>query len=210
MESHSSLHTCTHTQPHLLDISTLTPSVQGTSPTITLMPGDSVSAEAGTSQSIGCYTTGTPTPAVYWTRNGSVVMETSQLSITRQPGNSTLSFRTLSTSDGGSYECFANNTHGTDSVSVLLVVLVGPVVTRVPDDVIVRAGEAPTAPLQCEATGNLPPVVNILDSMGRIISTTGVWNPNSLSRQDGGTYTCAATNSVGTSTNTFTVTVHGK
>ena len=136
-------------------------------------------------------------------------METDQISVTRQAGNSTLSFRAVSTNDAGSYECFANNTYGTDSLSVTLSVLLAPVITLTPDDVIVHAGESPTEPLQCEAMGNPQPIVTILDPMGSIVSINGVWNPTILYRQNGGTYTCVATNSVNQATNTFMITVQG-
>jgi hemicentin len=179
----------------------------GNRPVITLSPGDAISAEEGSSQSIGCFTTGEPTPAVYWTRNGMLLAETDQLSITRQAGNSTLSFRALSSSDSGSYQCYANNTHGSDIMTVLLSVLVAPMVTRAPNDVIVRAGETPTESVVCEATGNPPPLINILDPLGRIISTDGSWSPPSLTRSEGGTYMCAASNTVGRTTSSFTVAV---
>jgi hypothetical protein len=92
-------------------------------------------------------------------------------------------------------------------MTVLLSVLVAPMVTRAPNDVIVRAGETPTESVVCEATGNPPPLINILDPLGRIISTDGSWSPPSLTRSEGGTYMCAASNTVGRTTSSFTVAV---
>ena len=165
----------------------------------------------GSDLALNCTTSGHPTPATYWLRDGQVLEEGPGLLVHRLPRSSLLVVRSVNTTDGGTYNCFSNNSVGSDTERVTVTVLVRPSLSTVPPNITARAGETVDGPVVCEANGVPPPVVVILDPQGGIVGESGVWTPPTpLTRDIGGTYQCTATNQVGQVSVSFTFSVEGE
>lgn len=165
----------------------------------------------GSDLTLNCSASGHPTPATYWLRDGQVLGEGSRLSLHRLPGSSLLVVRSVSTTGGGTYLCYSNNSVGSDTETVAVTVLVPPTLSAIPSDMTARAGEMAAGPIVCEAQGVPPPVVVILDPQGGIVAESGVWTPPTpLTRDIGGTYQCVATNQIGQVNVSFSFSVEGE
>ena len=134
-------------------------------------------------------------------------MDTQRVSINRLQGNSSLVFRAVVDSDDGAYVCYANNTQGSSSVVVMVMVQTLPRLVSVPNNATIVEGKAPSMPFICSAEGKPLPNVVIVNPSGSIVSFGGMWLPSNLLRNDEGRYSCVATNSIGRAEAHFTITV---
>ncbi|XP_046579318.1 hemicentin-2-like isoform X6 [Haliotis rubra] len=105
----------------------------------------------------------------------------------------------ISRRQGGEYTCTVRNTVGTDSASVNVDVRYPPRISGLPSTFQVT--ELATLRLDCRAytTRGNPSATNYTWSHGgSTVSTGAVLTRNSISRRQGGEYTCIVSNTVGT------------
>ncbi|KAL8584682.1 hypothetical protein ACOMHN_035603 [Nucella lapillus] len=91
-------------------------------PTITA-PLQDVTSPPGSSVTLRCSVSGTPTPSVFWRRNGLIVADTPDFQQSLESGEARLSVAALREKHGGQYECVAKNEAGDAVCSCLLSVI---------------------------------------------------------------------------------------
>ncbi|XP_015774656.1 PREDICTED: limbic system-associated membrane protein-like isoform X3 [Acropora digitifera] len=153
-------------------------------PNITEISGYQTVTE-GKNVTLKCLADGKPTPNITWTRrsvNRTVNMPLS--GITRQ--------------DAGKYRCTADNGIGSPAVGDVRIVVQYPVEAKGfgENDTVIQGGKKT---FSCPVDGIPKP--NITWYRGREVSGTPIFIGEKLEARDTGCYTCAASNSLGTSIN---------
>ncbi|MGH0163263.1 UNVERIFIED_CONTAM: hypothetical protein FKN15_057195 [Acipenser sinensis] len=69
-----------------------------------------------------CFTSGDPSPEVFWLKNDREIVTGDQYNITKDNVGSTITINTVTTEDSGKYSVFARNKHGSETVSVTVSV----------------------------------------------------------------------------------------
>ncbi|XP_052058077.1 hemicentin-1-like isoform X8 [Mytilus californianus] len=211
---------------------TTTLSVTGTVPTVQVQQ-PSYSVTTGSSVTLVCTVTSTLTVNnVYWQRNvgGTVTTITSSFNTNKYSGSTTstpsLTIFNAAQSDVGTYTCFATNSVGTGQSSTTTLSVAGTVPTVQVQQPSYSVTTGSSVTLVCTVTSTLT-VNNVYwqrNVGGTVTTITSSFNTNKYSgsttgtpsltifnaaQSDAGTYTCFATNSVGTgqsSTTTLSVT----
>ncbi|XP_067674820.1 hemicentin-1-like isoform X2 [Haliotis asinina] len=160
------------------------------SPQISELPSSyQVTETASLRLDCSTYTTqGNPSAINYtWTYRGSTVKT-----------GAVLTRNSISRTQGGAYTCAVRNTVGSDSASVNVDVRYSPQISGLPSSYQVT--EAASLRLDCSAytTRGNPSITNYSWSHGEsTVSTRAVLTRNSISRRQGGAYTCTVRNTVG-------------
>ncbi|XP_071958828.1 immunoglobulin superfamily member 10-like [Antedon mediterranea] len=182
--------------------------------TLTLRPTDQ-SALVGSRVTFKCEATGSPTPSIVW-RKTSGVIPADRL---EEPRQGWLRLLDLVGEDEGVYECTASNGYTSRSAQAHLMIQVVPVITTRPVDSIVVEGLSVT--LHCEASGNPTPLIEWTtpdpnkapipapggDGQSFQVLTNGSLVIMSATTDQSGTYSCSATNTVGSDTTSAVLTV---
>ncbi|XP_048242948.1 hemicentin-1-like isoform X2 [Haliotis rufescens] len=135
------------------------------------------------------YTThGNPSATTYsWSRGGSSVGR-----------RAVLTRSSISRSQGGAYTCTVRNTVGSDSASVNVTILYSPDISGLPSTYQVT--ESTTLRLDCSShttNGNPSATTYSWSHGGSSVGRRAVLTRSSISRSQGGAYTCTARNTVG-------------
>ncbi|XP_076053538.1 hemicentin-1-like, partial [Oratosquilla oratoria] len=176
-------------------------------------PEDTVGVVGGTVD-LECYTVGTPTPSISWSKGGRHLTETGRLVFTEE--NQVLRVTDAREKDSGRYSCTASSPSGQATRDFLLVIQSPPRISdQLATDIVVNLHE--NVVLTCEAEGMPPPAV----TWTRHGRTLGPYNHLNLRVEaggrelhidrirggDGGRYACSAVNPAGQVSVTYTVTV---
>ncbi|EDO30601.1 predicted protein, partial [Nematostella vectensis] len=156
---------------------------------------------AGETITLTCAVAGNPTPSVSWSKAGS--------------GHSTsgnvFTKAGATKADTGQYVCTAVNTvtgnTQTRTASTYVIVKYIPSILPTPPDETVN--ETDSLKLTCTSDGYPAPTVT-WSRDGVVVSRTSVYYSNSVTRSEAGTYTCTATNEMGSDATTVQVTVNYK
>uniref|UniRef100_A0A8C4R4D6 Ig-like domain-containing protein n=1 Tax=Eptatretus burgeri TaxID=7764 RepID=A0A8C4R4D6_EPTBU len=145
--------------------------------------------------SLECDALGHPFPEVYWLHEGRAV--SGRVSKNGQ----LLEIREVSESDGGQYTCVARNDAGEQEKKFFVDVLVPPVVSGANIIEKTSAKLHSRLVLHCEATGLPEPQIMWFKEgkqlTGMSMSTNGRLTITNARDQDGGRYTCKASNKAG-------------
>ncbi|GAB6033413.1 Down syndrome cell adhesion molecule-like protein 1 [Chamberlinius hualienensis] len=169
-----------------------------------------VSIDIGKSTTLNCVVNGYPVTSVTWTKDGQPLKLDDRIRLLTQY---ILRIETAQRGDKGMYQCFAkNNDEVAQGIAELKLGDVSPLLHSTFDGRIVQPETSLS--VQCSASGNPSPEIrweidqqpiydigghhrrvwSILDSEGIRVSTLNI---TSLSVQDGGDYTCKASNRAG-------------
>ncbi|XP_074490966.1 hemicentin-1 isoform X1 [Sebastes fasciatus] len=147
-----------------------------------------------------CVAEGVPQPSLSWEKDGNLLSESTGEYTILPSGE--LVIDTAQPDDGGRYTCVATNAVGQDSRTTTLSVHTHPVFTELLGDVALNKGERLL--LTCEVSGTPLPRITWAFNNNIIPVNYGHMNGHSelvierVSKDDSGTYTCVAENSVGT------------
>ncbi|XP_052058076.1 hemicentin-1-like isoform X7 [Mytilus californianus] len=205
--------------------STTTLSVAGTVPTVQVQQ-PSYSVTTGSSVTLVCTVTSTLTVNnVYWQRNvgGTVTTITSSFNTNKYSGSTTgtpsLTIFNAAQSDAGTYTCFATNSVGTGQSSTTTLSVTGTVPTVQVQQPSYSVTTGSSVTLVCTVTSTLTVTSvywqrNVGGSITQITTNTNKYSGSTTgtpsltifnaAQSDAGTYTCFATNSVGTGQSTTT------
>ncbi|KAK3557197.1 hypothetical protein QTP70_024673, partial [Hemibagrus guttatus] len=150
-----------------------------------------------------CKANGKPKPSYNWLKNGETLMSEGRVLME----NGALTISSLTLSDGGMYQCVAENKHGIIYTSAELVVLASPpsfAENPLRSVLKVRAGSEVT--LDCRPQAS-PRAVSLWKRGNELIQKNERFSvfPNgtlkiaNVTKQDGGIYTCIARNQFGSS-----------
>ncbi|XP_033761247.1 hemicentin-1-like [Pecten maximus] len=169
--------------------------------------------EAGDVVLLPCVVSGVPEPEVNWRRNFVPFYADTERFLISDQG---LNIAPALIVDKAIYECVATNDAGSASKVITLIVQIPPQISLEGDDEItVLRTEGVT--LNCEATGNPTPVVrwtkdgvtlDISDSSYYQLIGNGSLRILSAGLEDSGLYMCVVTNTAGTETKEFFVTIN--
>ncbi|XP_072319570.1 basement membrane-specific heparan sulfate proteoglycan core protein-like [Eucyclogobius newberryi] len=166
-----------------------------------------VTAIEGHTITMQCQATGSPTPEITWSKLRA------PLPWKHTVAGGVLTLNNVGRQDSGQYICNATNRHGYSEAYTEMEVEAPPYATCLPDQVKLKPGDA--LQLQCLAHGTHP-ITFQWSVSGRSSLPAGAettWDGKLLIPRikvsDSGTYTCAATNHIGSSTATGRVTVKG-
>ncbi|KAK2540204.1 Hmcn1 [Columba guinea] len=190
----------------------------GSPPVFTQEPGDE-SADIGSNITLPCYVQGYPEPKVKWRRlNGaSLFSRPFAVSSVSQLRTGALSINSLWVSDEGTYICEAENQFGriqSRPATITVTGLVTPLIGVSPATANVIEGQQLTLPCVLLAGNPIPDRRWIKNSMVLVpnpyinIRSDGSLHLERVRLQDGGDYTCMASNVAGTSNKTTTVNVY--
>ncbi|OPJ77524.1 hemicentin-1 isoform B [Patagioenas fasciata monilis] len=190
----------------------------GSPPVFTQEPGDE-SADIGSNITLPCYVQGYPEPKVKWRRlNGaSLFSRPFAVSSVSQLRTGALSINSLWVSDEGTYICEAENQFGriqSRPATITVTGLVTPLIGVSPATANVIEGQQLTLPCVLLAGNPIPERRWIKNSMVLVpnpyinIRSDGSLHLERVRLQDGGDYTCMASNVAGTSNKTTTVNVY--
>ncbi|XP_065505206.1 hemicentin-1 isoform X3 [Caloenas nicobarica] len=190
----------------------------GSPPVFTQEPGDE-SADIGSNITLPCYVQGYPEPKVKWRRlNGAPLFSRPfAVSSVSQLRSGALSINSLWVSDEGTYICEAENQFGkiqSQPATVTVTGLVMPLIGVSPATANVIEGQQLTLPCVLLAGNPIPDRRWIKNSMVLVpnpyinIRSDGSLHLERVRLQDGGDYTCMASNVAGTSNKTTTVNVY--
>eukprot|EP00118_Oscarella_pearsei_P025812 m.308815 g.308815 ORF g.308815 m.308815 type:complete len:941 (+) comp44906_c0_seq1:146-2968(+) len=145
-----------------------------------------------------------------WTKGENAVVADDRIQITSESGSSHLLIARLENRDEGNYSCIVKNIHGADvSKPARLTANIKPVFVDMPVDAVVE--HSGTFDLECSADGLPTPVIKYAtpqtgrDRRPNIRDGKAVLE--NVTKKDEGTYTCFATNRVGTIAVNFTLIV---
>ncbi|KAK2809778.1 hypothetical protein Q5P01_000491 [Channa striata] len=149
----------------------------------------SESVREGDSVTLTCLAKGVPTPNISWVRNNQVVSNEAEWTITR-----------IDASYSGVYHCEAQNKHGTEqSQPVTVNVTYAPDVEIETTSSEVKEGD--TVSFTCAVKRSNPqPDTYTWQKDGANIGHFQTYVVNRMKPEDSGSYTCTATNTVGTGT----------
>ncbi|XP_009996158.1 PREDICTED: hemicentin-1 [Chaetura pelagica] len=190
----------------------------GSPPVFTQEPSDE-SADIGANITLPCYVQGYPEPRVKWRRlNGaSLFSRPFAVSSISQLRTGALSINSLWVSDEGTYICEAENQFGriqSRPATVTVTGLVTPLIGISPATANVIEGQQLTLPCILLAGNPIPDRRWIKNSMVLVpnpylnVRGDGSLHLERVRLQDGGDYTCMASNVAGTSNKTTTVNVY--
>ncbi|KFP01647.1 Hemicentin-1, partial [Calypte anna] len=190
----------------------------GSPPIFTQEPSDE-SADIGSNLTLQCYVQGYPEPRVKWRRlNGaSLFSRPFAVSSISQLRTGALSIHNLWVSDEGAYICEAENQFGriqSRPATITVTGLVPPQIGVSPATANVIEGQQLTLPCVLLAGNPLPDQRWIKNSVVLVpnpyinIRGDGSLHLERVRLQDGGNYTCMASNVAGTSNKTTTVNVY--
>ncbi|NXE93182.1 HMCN1 protein, partial [Menura novaehollandiae] len=190
----------------------------GSAPVFTQEPGDA-SADLGSNVTLPCYVQGYPEPRVKWRRlNGAPLFSRPfALSSISQLRTGALAIQNLWVSDEGSYVCEAENQFGriqSRPATVTVTGLVTPLIGASPATANVIEGQQLTLPCVLLAGNPIPDRRWIKNSVVLVptpyvgVRSDGSLHLERVRLQDGGDYTCMASNVAGTSNTTTTVNVY--
>ncbi|XP_052674345.1 hemicentin-1-like isoform X2 [Crassostrea angulata] len=204
-------------------------SVSGNIPTVTI-PQNSYSVVTGQDVQIPCSVSASPSASISWifisTSQSQITISSSTFKYTFNPSSTdgTLTVRTTTSGDTGTYRCQATNAVGTASDSATLSVSGSlPLVTIPQNSYSVVTGQdvqipcsvsaSPSASISWIFTSTSQSQITISSSTSKYTfnptSTDGALRIRSTSSSDTGTYRCQATNAVGTSSDSATLSVTG-
>uniref|UniRef100_A0A672YZU9 L1 cell adhesion molecule, paralog a n=1 Tax=Sphaeramia orbicularis TaxID=375764 RepID=A0A672YZU9_9TELE len=167
----------------------------------------------GQSLELECIVQGLPTPKVKWIRKDG---ELSESRTTIEMHNRRLRFSNISASDGGEYQCIAENTQGKVAHTYTVTVEAGPYWIKEPLSQLYAPGES--VRLDCQADGiptptitwtiNGIPISETDKDPRRSLSASGSLILNDVNFGDTAIYQCRASNKHGTiitNTNVFVI-----
>ncbi|XP_069009305.1 hemicentin-1 [Embiotoca jacksoni] len=168
-------------------------------------------APVDSSVTLQCQAEGSPPPSVTWHKDSQLLSESVRQ---RVLSSGSLHIAFIQPSDAGRYTCTAANAAGTVSLEMSLTVQIPPSIRGGEQEVSVV--ENSQAQLVCVAEGIPQPTLSWEKDGNPISESTGEYTilPSGelvidiAQPDDAGTYTCAATNSVGQDSWTVTLSVH--
>ncbi|XP_051885773.1 neuronal cell adhesion molecule a isoform X11 [Pristis pectinata] len=161
-----------------------------------------------------CRANGNPKPAIQWLVNGFPI-ENAPSDISREIMEDTISFTKVQTSSSAVYQCNASNEHGYLLANAFVNVLAEtPRMLSEPDQVYQVIANKP-ALLDCEFFGSPIPQIqwfkddqgSVLHGDSYIVHENGTLEIAFAQKNDSGTYTCIATNTLGVVQNQATLQV---
>ncbi|XP_010130628.1 PREDICTED: hemicentin-1, partial [Buceros rhinoceros silvestris] len=190
----------------------------GSPPVFTQEPSDE-SADIGSNITLPCYVQGYPDPKVKWRRLNSASLFSRPFAVSSisQLRTGALSINNLWVSDEGTYICEAENQFGriqSRPATITVTGLVTPLIGVSPAIANVIEGQQLTLPCVLLAGNPLPDRKWIKNSMVLVpnpyinVRSDGSLHLERVRLQDGGDYTCMASNVAGTSNKTTTVNVY--
>uniref|UniRef100_A0A671NWW2 Contactin-3-like n=1 Tax=Sinocyclocheilus anshuiensis TaxID=1608454 RepID=A0A671NWW2_9TELE len=155
-----------------------------------------------------CKANGKPKPSYSWLKNGETLISEGRVQIE----NGALSISSLNLSDGGMYQCVAENKHGIIYSSAELMVLASaPSFSQNPLSRMLKARSGSDVSLDCRPHASPRAIslwkrgTEILQRSERIsLFPNGTLKIANVTKRDGGTYTCIAKNQFGTTVLTLT------
>ncbi|XP_040009421.1 neural cell adhesion molecule L1.2 [Xiphias gladius] len=157
----------------------------------------------GQTVELECIVQGLPTPDVLWLRKDG---ELSKTRTTKDMSDRRLRFTNISESDGGEYQCRANNSQGKITHTYTVIVEAAPYWTKEPVSQLYAPGE--TVKLDCQADGIPSPTISWTingiplsatdEDFRRIVTTSGSLIINDVNFGDTAIYQCRASNTHGT------------
>uniref|UniRef100_A0A672NSB4 Contactin-3-like n=1 Tax=Sinocyclocheilus grahami TaxID=75366 RepID=A0A672NSB4_SINGR len=153
-----------------------------------------------------CKANGKPKPSYSWLKNGETLISEGRVQIE----NGALSISSLNLSDGGMYQCVAENKHGIIYSSAELMVLASaPSFAQNPLSRVLKARSGSDVSLDCRPHASPRAIslwkrgTEILQRSERIsLFPNGTLKIANVTKRDGGTYTCIAKNQFGTASTT--------
>ncbi|XP_046779308.1 hemicentin-1 isoform X20 [Gallus gallus] len=190
----------------------------GSPPVFIQEPSDE-SVDIGSNITLPCYVQGYPEPKVKWRRlNGaSLFSRPLAVSFISQLRTGALSINNLWVNDEGSYVCEAENQFGriqSQPATITVTGLVAPLIGISPATANVIEGQQLTLPCVLLAGNPIPDRKWIKNSMVLVsnpyinVRSDGSLHLERVRLQDGGDYTCMASNVAGTNNKTTTVNVY--
>ncbi|XP_072048855.1 cell adhesion molecule Dscam2-like [Amphiura filiformis] len=173
---------------------------------LTRTPTDQ-SVAVGARATFSCEATGNPAPRITWNKIGGSL----PVGRIEEPAVGWLRITNVQPSDAGIYRCTASTQLDSTTAQAQLIVLEGPLLSVTPEDTIVEEGRV--AVLQCQAGGSPSPAItwmtpvpglSSIEAPGGpfssvVVSGDGTLTVSNVEVHHAGTYTCTASNSVGTS-----------
>uniref|UniRef100_A0A8C7ZJX2 Neural cell adhesion molecule L1 n=1 Tax=Oryzias sinensis TaxID=183150 RepID=A0A8C7ZJX2_9TELE len=155
----------------------------------------------GQTLDLECIAQGLPTPRVTWLRKDG---ELSESRTVKESFNHRLRFLNISESDGGEYQCIADNTQGKAKHTFMLTVEAAPYWIKEPVSQLYAAGE--TVRLDCQADGTPSPTIRwtvngclrSTENSKRIRVESGSLILEHVVFEDTAVYQCLASNKHGT------------
>ncbi|XP_078399861.1 neural cell adhesion molecule L1-like protein isoform X1 [Cetorhinus maximus] len=156
-----------------------------------------------------CEVGGQPQPRVQWKVNGKTLNETKP-AINRKVSQGVITLSNLQLNDSVIYQCEASNEHGSILANAIVNVLNLAPMMLTPDDQKYIAVEGKIAHLHCKVFGSPSPTVfwlkedmeTALEGQNYFMHKNGTLEIKDVQREDGGFYTCWATNILGNGTTT--------
>uniref|UniRef100_A0A8C2GAF6 Contactin 3b n=1 Tax=Cyprinus carpio TaxID=7962 RepID=A0A8C2GAF6_CYPCA len=153
-----------------------------------------------------CKANGKPKPSYSWLKNGETLISEGRVQIE----NGALSISSLNLSDGGMYQCVAENKHGIIYSSAELMVLASaPSFSQNPLSRVLKARSGSDVSLDCRPHASPRAIslwkrgTEILQRSERIsLFPNGTLKIANVTKRDGGSYTCIAKNQFGTASTT--------
>uniref|UniRef100_UPI0037E8347E neural cell adhesion molecule L1.2 isoform X2 n=1 Tax=Semicossyphus pulcher TaxID=241346 RepID=UPI0037E8347E len=150
-----------------------------------------------------CIVQGLPTPKVSWLRKDG---ELSESRTVKEMFDRRLRFSNISESDGGEYQCIAENSQGKATHTYIVTVEAAPYWTKEPVSQLYAPGE--TVRLDCQADGIPSPIIrwtingvslsDIVSDSRLSLTTSGSLILKDITFQDTAIYQCLASNKHGT------------
>ncbi|RXN03725.1 contactin-3-like [Labeo rohita] len=153
-----------------------------------------------------CKANGKPKPSYSWLKNGETLISEGRVQIE----NGALSISSLNLSDGGMYQCVAENKHGIIYSSAELMVLASaPSFTQNPLSRVLKARSGSDVSLDCRPHAS-PRAISLWKRGSEILQRSerislfpnGTLKIANVTKRDGGSYTCVAKNQFGTASTT--------
>uniref|UniRef100_A0A8C2SL26 Hemicentin-1 n=1 Tax=Capra hircus TaxID=9925 RepID=A0A8C2SL26_CAPHI len=188
------------------------------SPPVFIQEPTDVSVEIGSNVTLPCYVQGYPEPKIKWQRldNMPIFSRPFSVSSISQLRTGDLFISNLWASDKGTYICEAENQFGKiqSQTTVTVTGLVAPLIGISPPVTSVIEGQQLTLPCALLAGNPIPERRWIKNSAMLVqnpyitVRSDGSLHIERVRLQDGGEYTCVASNVAGTTNKTTTVDVH--